>query len=392
MLFAIRNAEILSPLRRLHGTVVVKDGVIVGVHSRVDLPAEAQVIDAEGLYLSPGFVDIHVHGGGGCGVMSGDAQAIGAMCRAHARFGTTSLLPTTLAAPMDKLLRAIDAVREAQTRPNDGAQILGIHLEGPFLSPKQAGAQSPESLLLPTEEHIRALLDRWDGIRMMGAAPELPGALELGRRLRARGITASIAHSDATYDEVVSAAEHGYSDITHLYSGCSTVIRQNGYRVPGVVEAGLLREDLTVQIIADLRHLPAPLLELIYRCKGAERVSLITDGLDYSAASLTEGTVYTQENGVQTVYEDGVMKLMDRQAFAGSVATSNRLVRNMVEAANAPLLDAVRMATLTPAKVVGVADRKGLVAEGYDADLILFDRSIEVRACMIGGNLIFSEL
>jgi N-acetylglucosamine-6-phosphate deacetylase len=169
-------------------------------------------------------------------------------------------------------------------------------------------------------------------------------------------------------------------------------VRVDGYRVPGVVEAGLLRDELSVQVIADLRHLPPALLQLIYKCKGADRISLITDGLEYSAAELKEGTVYRQKNGVETVYEDGVMKLMDRKAFAGSVATSSRLVRNMAQGAGVPLLDAVKMATMTPARKLGVSGRKGMVAEGYDADLILFDENVNVKLCMVGGRVVFNQL
>ncbi|MEG2699198.1 MAG: amidohydrolase family protein, partial [Ruthenibacterium sp.] len=265
----------------------------------------------------------------------------------------------------------------------------GIHLEGPFLSKGQKGAQSEDNILIPTAQNVRTLLDSWTGIKMMGAAPEIPGGLALGCELRRRGIVASIAHSDADYDMAVKAIAAGYSDVTHIYSGCSSVIRQNGYRVAGVVEAGLLRDELTVQVIADMRHLPAALLQLIYKCKGADKISLITDGLEYAAYEMREGTVYRQENGVETVYEDGVMKLMDRQAFAGSVATCNQLVRHMYKDAGVPLADAVKMATATPAARIGIGHCKGTLAAGYDADLVLFNDEIEVKSCFVGGRKIF---
>lgn len=384
----IKNARILTPLERKDGVVAVRDGKIAGIDSRAEFPEGAQVVDAKGLYLAPGFIDMHVHGGGGAGVMSCDPDEIVRMCEAHAKYGTTSIVPTTLAAPIPVLEKAVDAVREAQPKCK-ACHILGIHLEGPFLSKSQRGAQNEKNILVASEHSYLGLLDRWDGIKIMGAAPEVDGCLPLGRELQKRNILASIAHSDATYDQAVQAISYGYSDVTHLYSGCSSVIRVNGYRVAGVVEAGLLRDELSVQVIADLKHLPPALLMLIYKCKGADRISLITDGLEYAASDLKEGTVYTQKNGVQTVYEDGVMKLMDRQAFAGSVATSNRLVRNMFRHAEVPLLDAVKMATTTPARRLNVADRKGLIAEGYDADLVLFDENIDVRLCMVSGKILF---
>jgi N-acetylglucosamine-6-phosphate deacetylase len=253
----------------------------------------------------------------------------------------------------------------------------------------QRGAQSHRHLKLPNEHDPRILLDAWDGIRMMGAAPELPGGMELGRMLARRGITASIAHSNATYDEVLDAVKSGFCDVTHLYSGCSTIVRRHGYRVPGVVEAGLLFDGLTVQVIADLKHLPVPLLQLIYRMKGVNGISLVTDGLECSASELIEGTVYTQANGVQTFYEDGVMKQMDRESFAGSVATMQQLVKNMHLCAGIPLCDAVRMATEVPARRIGLDQSKGCVAPGYDADLLLLDDALNVRYCMVGGKLLF---
>ena len=308
------------------------------------------------------------------------------MAKAHAVYGTTSVLPTTLAAPMEQLLSAVNAVRDAAGRVK-GASILGVHLEGPCLNPLQSGAQAPGSLLGPAEADIAPLLDAWpEGLVMMGAAPELAGGLSLGETLCKRGVVASIAHSDATYYQVQEAIRHGYSNVTHLYSSCSGLKRVNSYRIPGVIEAGLNLDELTVQVIADGKHLPKELLQLIYRCKGADRIQLITDGLEFSASSLTEGTVYRQLNGMDALYEDGVMKLTDRQSFAGSVATLSRCVKNMVEA-GVPLPEAVRMASTNPARLAG-AKRKGAIASGMDADLVLLDKSLAPRWVMAMGEIV----
>ena len=387
----IINAEILLPSSRKKAIVVVDDHKIVGIHDRLDIPDGMNVIDAKGLYLSPGFIDIHVHGGGGFGVMSCDAEQITKMCSAHAQYGTTSILPTTLAAPIPRLVEAIDAVKSAQSKCKD-CNILGIHLEGPFLSKNQKGAQSEDNILVPSQCDYSGLLDYWEGIKIMGAAPEIDGGMELGRQLQKRNILASVAHSDATDDDMVNAAKNGYSDITHIYSGCSSVIRRNGYRIAGIVEAGLLRDEFSVQVIADLKHLPITLLQLIYKCKGADKISLITDGLEYAASSIKEGTIIKQDNGVEAIYEDGVMKLLDRQAFAGSAATCNQLVRNMVHHVGISLLDAVKMATQNPATLIGEEAHKGKIAIGYDADLILFDENIDVKMCMVQGRLQFNHL
>ena len=382
----IVGAKALLPECIRQCQAVVENGCILDVAEHVPLAPDDRVIQGAGLYLCPGFVDIHVHGGGGFSAMSGKAEDVIAMANAHARHGTTSILPTTLAAPLPNLLKAVQGVRRAAALPCDAA-ILGVHLEGPCLSPAQAGAQSPDDLKIPAETDLTPLLDAWPGgVRMMGAAPELPGALALGDQLAARGIVASIAHSNATYSQAEEALSHGYCDVTHLYSSCSGLIRVHSYRVPGVIEAGLNLDALTVQVIADGKHLPLSLLQLIYRCKGAEKIELITDGLEFAAGDLVEGAVYRQLNGVETVYEDGVMKLLSRESFAGSVATMHRCVRTMVQA-GIPLRQAVRMASENPARRVGAA-KKGRIAPGMDADLLLLDEKLDVKWVMAGGRII----
>ena len=382
----LRGARAILPEGIRQTQVIIADQRILDVTGHAD-PAEGdRVIDADGLYLSPGFVDIHVHGGGGRSAMSGKAEDTVILANAHAQHGTTSILPTTLAAPIPTLLRAVEGIRRAARMPCD-ATILGAHLEGPCLSPAQSGAQSPDDLKIPAETDLSPLLDAWPrGIRMMGVAPELPGALELGDQLTRRGIVASIAHSNATYDQVLAALPHGYSDVTHLYSSCSGLIRIHSYRVPGVIEAGLNLDELTVQVIADGKHLPLSLLQLIYHCKGADKIELITDGLEFAAGELKEGTVYRQLNGMETVYEDGVMKLLSRESFAGSVATMHRCLRTMVSA-GIPLVQAVRMASENPARRVGAA-RKGRIAPGMDADLVLMDEGLNIRMVFAMGRAI----
>lgn len=375
------------------GAILIDNGTIQQVYARTDDALSAHpdctIIDGQYRYASSGFIDLHVHGGGGYDVMSGRSVDIIQMAQAHSRFGTTSILPTTLAAPIPQLINCIDAVRQAQAQCTS-AHILGVHLEGPYFAPSQRGAQNADHLLNPDPRDYLPLIDHWDGIRIMGAAPELPGALALGDNLKRRGIMASIAHSDATYDQCIQARDHGYTDVTHIYSGCSSVIRRNAYRIAGVVEAGLVMDDLTVQVITDGKHLPAALLKLIYKVKGPNRIALISDGLSFAAFDAVDGQTYTQSNGIEVIYEDGVMKLPHRQAFAGSTATSNRLVRNMIQLAEVPLVDAVKMATTTPAKMLNLKT-KGHMAVGYDADIILFDEDIHVSITMVNGSIVYNE-
>ena len=386
MRYVIRGARVILPDTVKDTQVITEGKQILGIEEHFDLMPGDRLINAEGLTLCPGFVDIHVHGGGGYSVNSGSKDAVKKMAQAHAEWGTTSVLPTTLASPMPQLLGAISAVREA-ARSQDGPTVLGIHLEGPCLNPAQSGAQAPGSLLVPAENDITPLLDAWpEGLKMMGAAPELNGGMALGDELTRRGIVASIAHSDATYYQAQEAIRHGYCDVTHLYSSCSGLIRVNSYRIPGLIEAGLNLDELTVQVIADGKHLPLELLSLIYRCKGDKKIELITDGLEFSASELEEGTVYRQQNGVETVYEDGVMKLLSRQAFAGSVATLSRCVKNMV-LAGVPLDRAVRMASENPARRVGAA-QKGRVEAGRDADLVLLNKELTPVWVMARGQVL----
>lgn len=382
----LKNAKIIYPDKIREGIVIVKDGKIVGLPCRIDDFDNSNVIDCKGLYLSPGFVDIHVHGGGGFSAMSKDYKDVVAMCEAHLWHGTTSILPTTLAAPLEDIKKAVLSIKKA-SEVSKKANILGVHLEGPYLSKEFKGAQSENDILTPTKDAPEALLELWDGIRLVGAAPEIDGGLELGSKITAHGAVASIAHSGASYEMVEEAIKYGYSDVTHIYSACSQCFKVNLFRVGGVVEAGLSIDALTTQTIADLRHLPAGILKLIYKCKGAEKMILITDGLEFSATEMEEGTVFKQKNGISVVYEDGVMKLADRSSLAGSVATSSMLVRNMYKSADVPLYSAVRAASLTPAELIGFGDRKGKIQIGYDADLILFDDDINISAVMTGGEL-----
>lgn len=381
-----KNVRVLTPFVQRDAIVVVDGGRISAVCGHYDERNADQVMDGGGRYLAPGFIDLHVHGGGGRSVMEGSIEAIHAIGDAHAALGTTSLLPTTLSMPMAETCRAAQAVADAMRSGKCAANILGLHMEGPFLSPLQSGAQAPDTLLIPSQTDLSPFHPFLPILRMMGVAPELDGGLALGEWLAAHGVVASIAHSNATYEQAREAVAHGFSDVTHLYSGCSTVTRVNAYRIAGVVEAGLECEGLTVQAISDGKHLPDSLLRLIYRCKGPDGMYAITDGLEFSAFDAREGERYTQQNGVECLCEDGVMKLPDRTAFAGSICTMRHAVYTLRNA-GIPLMDAVRMATDTPARRIGALG-KGQIAVGYDADLVLFDEDIGVKACMVDGKLI----
>lgn len=372
-----------------HGYVVIEDGKIAALgKGDPEEPLSGEVIDARSYYVSPGFIDLHTHGAGGADFMDATVDAYLTIAETHARYGTTALLPTTLTCPDEELFHMFDIYREAKARNTKGAQFLGIHLEGPYFAYSQRGAQDPANLKQPVPEHYGKILEASDDIVRWSIAPELPGALELGRLLSSRKILPSVGHTDAVCEEVMEAFEAGYSLMTHLYSGMQGVTRRNAYRYAGAVEAAFLLDGMDVEIIADGVHLPKSLLQLIYKFKGADRIALITDSM--RAAGMPEGAykLGSLKEGQTVVVEDGVAKLPDRSAFAGSVATADRLVRTMVETAAVPLTDAVKMMTATPARILGVSDRKGRLEAGKDADIILFDDHIRVARTLIHGKTV----
>ncbi len=387
----LTNGTILTPFRAIkNGTIVIENGQIIGVHEGNEEVPDAIEIDAKGQYIAPGFIDIHVHGGGGFDFMDGTEEAFLKIAELHAQYGTTSLVPTTLTAEKEDLLQTLDVYENANRQNTKGANFLGIHLEGPYFALSQRGAQDPRYIRNPDPAEYEEILSRSSSIVRWSAAPELEGAIAFGQRLRQKGILAAIAHTDAFYDDVLSAYENGYSLVTHLYSAMSGVTRKNAFRYAGVIESAFLL-DLDVEIIGDGIHLPAPLLKLIYKIKGADRTALITDAMRGAGMPEGESTLGSLKNGLKVIIEDGVAKMPDRTSFAGSVATFDRLVRNMVTLANVSLLEAVRMASTTPARIMGVDHRKGVLAKGKDADIVIFDKDINVSRTMVGGTVVFKK-
>lgn len=388
----IKNGRIIFPQRIADGlSVIINNDTIEAITNDIDVSEQFDaVIDANGLYVSPGFIDIHVHGGGGYSFMDGDVESFLGVARAHAEHGTTSMLPTTLACTFDELKAALDVFGSAVKANSNGATLLGFNLEGPYFSLEQCGAQNPEYITPPNKNEYTQITEKYnDIITMWCSAPELEGAPEFARYLRRHGIIASIAHTNADYDDVVRGYEAGYRHVTHIYSGMTGVFRVNSYRHAGVVESAFLIDDLTVEVIADGCHLPKALLQLIYKIKGADRIALVTDATNAAGQNVTESILGSRKNGIPVIVEDGVAKLPDRQSFAGSVATTDRLVRTMHKLAEVKLSDAVRMATLTPARIIGRDTQKGSLAPGKDADIILFDDDINVERTIINGKTVY---
>ena len=388
--YKIINAEIIGTDRIIHSGCIVVDGGIITKISTEDIELDnCIIIDAKGYYVSPGFIDIHSHGGGGADFMDGTVEAYIQATETHAVHGTTAIIPTTLTSTNEELKNTFHVYNEAKRKNKKGSKLVGIHLEGPYFSMQQRGAQDPRYIKKPRSEEYKEILSWSDDIIRWSAAPELEGALEFGSYLSSIGILPSIAHSDAVYDEVFKALKNGYTHITHFYSAMSGVKRVNGYRFGGVIESGYLLDDMTVEIIADGAHLPAELLKLIYKIKGPDRIALVTDSMRAAGMPEGESILGSLKDGQKVIVEDGVAKLADRSAFAGSVATADRLVRNMINMAGVPLIDAVKMMTITPAVILGFDKNKGSIEVGKDADIVIFDKNIQVLMTMVEGNVVY---
>lgn len=388
----IYNGRIVTPYRIISGgSVLISDGKIAAVSEGNLVATDVVEIDARGKFIAPGFIDIHVHGGGGHDFMDGNETAFLRIAETHARYGTTAMLPTTLTSERSGLFETLDIYEQAVKKNTNGAQFLGMHLEGPYFAMSQRGAQDPRYIRDPDPEEYKAVIAHSSSIRRWSAAPELKGAIEFGRYLRQHGILAAVAHTDAIYEDVIEAFDNGYSLATHLYSAMSGVTRRNAFRYAGVVESAFILDEMDVEIIADGVHLPAPLLKLVYKIKGADRTALITDAMRAAGMPPGNSILGNLKTGLPVIVEDDVAKLPDRSAFAGSVATADRLVRNMIRLADVPLIDAVRMMTSTPARIIGVGDRKGSITQGKDADIVIFDENIKVETTIIAGKVVYSS-
>ncbi len=386
----IINGKIITPQRIIsNGVIIIIDDKIAEVSEKNVEVRDAIEIDAKGNYISPGFIDIHVHGGAGHDFMDATETAFLKIAELHAQYGTTAMLPTTLSSTKEEMLKTLQAYALANKKNSRGSEFLGMHLEGPYFAMSQRGAQDPRFIRDPDPTEYEEILSHSSDVKRWSAAPELKGAIEFGRYLKSKNVLPAVAHTDAIYEDVVVAFENGYTLATHLYSAMSGVTRKNAFRYAGVIESAFIIDGMDVEIIADGVHLPAPLLKLVYKIKGADRTALITDAMRAAGMPPGESILGSLTNGLKVVVEDGVAKLPDRTSFAGSVATADRLVRTMVTLGDVSLTEAVKMITSTPARILDVFDSKGSIAKGKDADIVMFDVDINVQMTMIRGRIVF---
>ena len=377
----IKSDKIIVNGKLFDGYLYVDSGKISDVTDK-DAAAD-ESYDFTGKYVSAGFIDLHTHGAGGHPFINGSVEDVIEGCNYHLIHGTTTILPTISAGPFENMKKAVENIHLAKKDARAKGNIHGAHLEGPYLSAAQCGAQCPTFITPPKKEDYEGLMEEYgESIARWTYAPENDENGAFCRYLTERGVIVSIGHSNATYPDVKRGIENGASLITHLYSCTSTVTRDHGFRSLGVIESAFLRDELYVEIIADGKHLPPDLVKMIIKVKGADKVALITDSLEIAGTDITEGEM----SGTPFIVEDGVCKLKDRSAFAGSVATADRLIEVMTKECGFAVAEAVEMLTAVPAKILKLA--KGSLQKGYDADIVVFDNEITVSDVFVGGEKI----
>lgn len=381
MLTQIINARILTPQGWLKdGSVLIRDNKILEV-TNCDLAiVGATLIDAKGMYIVPGGVEIHVHGGGGRDFMEGSEDAFRTAVKAHMQHGTTSIFPTLSSSTIPMIRAAAATTEKLMSEPD--SPVLGLHLEGHYFNMKMAGGQMPENIKNPDPEEYIPLLEETHCIKRWDAAPELPGAMQFGKYITSKGVLAAVGHTQAEFEDIYTGFYAGYTHATHFYNAMPGFHKRREYKYEGTVESVYLTDGMSVEVIADGIHLPATILKLVYKLKGVEQTCLVTDALKYAA--------YTGEpiNDPKYIIENGVCKLADHSSLAGSLATMDTLIQTMVKKAAIPLADAVRMASETPANLIGIGAHKGTLQKGKDADIVILDKDINVRCVFSGGKIV----
>lgn len=385
MLKQFVNGRILTPKGWLDGGSIVTDGNRIRCVSNIDLHVVgAEIIDVNGGYIVPGGIDMHTHGGGGRDFIEGCEDAFREAVNAHLKHGTTSIYPTLSSSTIPTIEAACNVCEKLMAEEN--SPVLGLHIEGSYINPKEAGAQNPVLIKAPVIYEYETLLSKYKCIKRWDEAPELPGSVRFIKTCNMHGVLTALTCTRATYKDVAEAHKAGMTHAAHFYNAMPVVYKEHEFKVPGTVESVYAMQDMTVEVIADGLHVPPVMLKVLHKIKGVERMALITDSLAYAAS---EGDVSAEP---RVIMEDGVCKLADRSALAGSIATMDTLIRTCIQKANIPMEDVFRMASETPAKIMGVFDRKGSIEEGKDADIIVFDRDINLTYVMQMGNEVVSYL
>ncbi len=399
----VYNGIIITPFEVLKNMAIIINGDIIS--SLQPLTAELikkisqsneEIVDAKNGYIMPGFIDIHTHGGVGSRFINSLQEEINNILRFQASHGITSVLATISTAPVDLILKSLGILRNyisSQENGVAGSRIIGIHLEGPFLSAVNKGAQSGNYLLRPDINPYDFIINNADIVKIVTLSPELPGILEMIKELTKTGIVVSGGHDNAIDIEISKAIEAGMKHATHIYCAMSRITKRDGRRYTGMCEASLTDDRLSAEMIADNRHLPPVLVKLIYKCKGPDKLCIVSDSI--SAAGLTVDEVGRLSNKTGDnecagiIIEDGVAMLSDRSVYAGSIQTLDNMIKNIVTDAGIPFQDAIRMATYSPAKVISAENFIGSITLGKQADICIMDNEFNVTNTVIKGKLQF---
>lgn len=379
----IKNANVVFPDEVKLTSVLIGDGIIsaIGYQGKADIE-----IDAKGNYLLAGFIDIHVHGGGGADFMDATPEAFEIAVKSHLEHGTTTLLPTAMTASESDLTDFLNAFKEFKSKSEYSALTPGVHLEGPYFSganAKSSGAQPSRLLRLPDEAEMNRLLKVADGdILRWDAAPELEGSEMFARKCKENNIICSIAHSAATSEEAQKGIDNGFSHVTHFYNAVTTYRKEGQKVLAGVVEATYLNEDVTVELICDGRHIPRDILRLALKIKGAEKVAAITDGMRIAGTNMQNGKLGSLKNGTDVIVDDTVAKLPDMSSYAGSIATMDRCLKVLVKDYGINIVTASKMLSKAPSNILGF-DNKGSIEIGKDANLVVFDNDFKLRNVIV---------
>jgi len=378
-----RNARLIFPDGIREGLeIVTQQGKIEELRQQTKA-LKSDIVDLDGNYLAPGFIDLHVHGAIGRDTMEASAEGFRAICDFHSSGGTTSLLLTTATAPLDAIVDVVKAVRDCRSSI---PQIAGVHIEGPFISKARCGAQRAEFIQDPSPVAVLQLLEYADVIKRITIAPELPGALEAIENFHVRKVSVSGGHSDAWDQDARGAFDRGMRSVTHTFNCMSSARRRGLHRVGGLLEFALSEPQISCELIADGHHVSATLMKMLYRAKGAAGICLVTDAT--AGAGLADGSQFSLF-GNECIVEHGVCLLADRSALAGSASRMIDLVRALVKDAEVPLHEAIAMATENPARAIDL-EKKGRLAVGADADLVVLSQKLEVLRTFAGGEEIFS--
>jgi N-acetylglucosamine-6-phosphate deacetylase len=384
MQISLQNLKIYLPSAIINnGTLLLKDNIIESVGTYQKQKSADRIIDLYGYSAIPGYIDTHCHGAMGSDANDGILSGIENMNDYYSTHGITAYYPSLSVDPMPRLIKAFESIREAATKNRHGQiEILGAHFESPFINPKYKGAQAAESICDFTDENFAIVKRFQDIIRRITIAPEMPYNLQRIQELTRMNIVVSGGHSGATYSEVLRAKEEGMTALTHLYNAMSSVSKTGPFRVPGMLEAGLNEESLYAEIIADRIHVPDQMIKIAFRCKGSDKMCLCSDA--NRGAGMKDGsTIYTC--GQEVIIENGIAMLKDRSSLASSVTALDEMVRNLINHVGISPIDAVKMASTNPARMMHIYNRKGSLEAGKDADINIVDEQFNVVMTFFKG-------